>query len=61
MKDEIRPFFVRRRSRRDGLVVEIGGECDAATVDELNDGLRDAVNESPAQLTVLCPSCAGGC
>jgi hypothetical protein len=47
-----RPFFVSRRSRRDGLVVEIGGECDAATVDELNDGLRDAVDESPAQLTV---------
>ena len=52
MDDEGRTFFVRRRPDHDKLVLEIGGECDAATVDELDGALLAAVAESPAELVV---------
>ncbi len=34
-----------RRSSEDQVTVELGGECDASTLDELNEVLRDVLAE----------------
>jgi anti-anti-sigma factor len=47
-----RPFFAERRSLDDGVVVRIGGECDAATLGRLSEALEAAVDERPRHLVV---------
>jgi hypothetical protein len=39
------PFFAKCISRSDQVVLKLGGECDAATLEQLNDALREAVAE----------------
>ena len=52
MHDEPQVFFARRRSTNDQVVVEFGGECDAATLEELNEALRDVLAERPMDVVV---------
>jgi anti-sigma B factor antagonist len=52
MQDDPLRFFAKRRSSRDRVVIELGGECDAATLDELNAVLREVVAEQPSEVVV---------
>ena len=52
MRDQPRPFFVKRRSADGQAVLEVGGECDAATLDELNKALGELVSQNPAEAVV---------
>jgi len=36
MQERTRPVFARRKPRDGNILLELGGECDLATVDELN-------------------------
>jgi anti-sigma B factor antagonist len=49
---EPQPFFARRRPVGDATVVELGGECDASTLDELNRVLREAAAGGPTRVLV---------
>jgi hypothetical protein len=40
MSDLPQPFFARRRSNNGHVVIELSGECDMATLDDLNEILR---------------------
>ncbi len=51
MHDEPRPFFARRLSSDDHVVLELGGECDASTLDEL-EVLREVISEQPHEVIV---------
>jgi anti-anti-sigma factor len=52
MQDEPQPFFAKRRSRDGRVVLALGGECDASTLDELNEVLRDVLAEQPSAVVV---------
>jgi anti-anti-sigma factor len=52
MHDEPQPFFARRRSGDDHAVLALGGECDASTLDELNEALRELLAEQPNEVVV---------
>ena len=52
MEQEPQLFFARRRSDDGRVFVEVGGECDASTLDELNDLLREALAAQPRELIV---------
>ena len=51
MHEEPQPFFARRRSS-DRVVVQVGGECDASTLDELNEVFREVLAEQPSEVVV---------
>jgi anti-anti-sigma factor len=46
------PFFAKCISRSDQVVLKLGGECDAATLEQLNDALREAVAERQKDVIV---------
>lgn len=50
--DELQPFFVERVSRNGQATIKLGGECDAATLDELNRVLREADSKHPGELVI---------
>jgi anti-anti-sigma factor len=52
MADLPQPFFVNRRSNNGRVVIEIGGECDMATLDRLNEIVREAVAAQPSELVI---------
>jgi anti-sigma B factor antagonist len=52
MAQEPRPFFAEQRSIDDRVVVRIGGECDAATLNRLNETLEAAIDQHPQELVV---------
>ena len=52
MPEEPRPFFTEQRSIDDRVVVRIGGECDAATLDRVNATLEEALDRRPHDILV---------
>jgi anti-anti-sigma factor len=52
MSDLPQPFVAKRRSNNGRVVIELGGECDLATLDELNAILREAVAAQPSELVI---------
>ena len=52
MGGEAQPFYVGRRAGDGQIVLEVGGECDASTLGELNEALRELVEERPQELVV---------
>src|SRR5919197_4890908 len=52
MAQEPRPVFAEQRSIDDCVVVRIGGECDAATLDRLNETLEAAIEQQPQEVVV---------
>ena len=46
------PFFVEQRLIDDRVVVRIGGECDAATLGQLNERLEAAIDQRPHEVVV---------
>jgi anti-anti-sigma factor len=52
MAHESRPFFAEQRSIDDRVVVRIGGECDVATLDQLNETLEAAIDQQPQEVVV---------
>ena len=52
MAQESRPFFAEQRSIDDRVVVRIEGECDAASLDRLNETLEAAIDQRPQELVV---------
>jgi anti-sigma B factor antagonist len=52
MSDLPQPFLARRRSHNGRVVIELSGECDMATLDELNEILREAVAAQPRELVI---------
>jgi anti-anti-sigma factor len=52
MADLPQPFFARRRSNNGRVVIEVGGECDIATLDALDKIVREAVAAQPSELVI---------
>jgi len=52
MTDLPQPFLARRRSDNGRVVIELSGECDLASLGELNEILRQAVAAQPRELVV---------
>ena len=52
MAQEPRHFFAEQRSIDDRVVVRIGGECDAATLDRLNETLEAAIDQEPQEVVI---------
>src|SRR5438552_14352168 len=52
MGGEAQPFYVRRRAGDGQIVLEVGGECDASTLGELTEALRELVEERPQEMVV---------
>jgi anti-anti-sigma factor len=52
MSERPQQFFAKRRTHNGRIVIEIGGECDMATLDELNEVLREAVAAHPTELAI---------
>jgi anti-anti-sigma factor len=52
MYDEPQPFFVNHASSNGRAFIKLGGECDAATLDQLNRVLQEAIAERPDELIV---------
>lgn len=52
MHEEPQPFFARRRSSDDRVVVQVGDECDASTLNELNEVFREVLAEQPSEVVV---------
>jgi hypothetical protein len=52
MHDEPQPLFAKRRSSDDHVVLELGGDRDASTLDELNEVLREVLAEQPNAVIV---------
>jgi anti-sigma B factor antagonist len=52
MHDLPEPFFANHASSNGRAFVKLGGECDAATLDQLNRVLREAIAEQPDELIV---------
>ena len=52
MAQEPRHFFAEQRSTDDRVVVRIGGECDAATLDRLNETLEAAIDQQPQEVVI---------
>jgi anti-anti-sigma factor len=46
------PFFAKRSSNNGRVVIELGGECDLATLDQVNEILREAVAAQPSELVI---------
>jgi anti-sigma B factor antagonist len=46
------PFFTRQRSSNGCVFIHVGGECDAATLDELNKALANALASDPHEIVV---------
>jgi anti-anti-sigma factor len=52
MEGEVKPFFIKRRGSDGRVVLELGGECDASTLDELNEALHGVVEQLPREVVV---------
>jgi anti-anti-sigma factor len=52
IRDEPQPFFAKHRSSAREAVIECGGECDAAAIDELNRLLGEVVATQPERVIV---------
>lgn len=52
MQSEPEPFFIRQNSRDGRVLIEVGGECDAGTLDELNEALTSALASRADELVV---------
>jgi anti-sigma B factor antagonist len=52
MAQEPHPFFAEQRSIDDRVVVTIGGECDAATLNRLNETLEAAIDQQPQEVII---------
>lgn len=52
MRELPESFFARSKSAGDQVLLELGGECDAATLDELNETLRGLVQAQPREVVV---------
>ena len=52
MAQEPRLFSAEQRSIDDRVVVRIGGECDAATLDRLNETLEAAIDQQPQEVVI---------
>src|SRR5437762_11079579 len=52
MADVQQEFFARHRSNDGKHVIELGGECDAASLEELNELLRAVVSERARDVVV---------
>lgn len=52
MSDLPQPFFAKRRSNDGRVVIEVGGECDMATLEQLNEVLREATAVRPRELVI---------
>lgn len=50
--DEPHPFFASQQRTNDQVVVRLGGDCDAATIDRLNSTLQEAVAQQPTGVIV---------
>jgi anti-sigma B factor antagonist len=46
------PFFAARTSADGRTLLEVGGDCDAAALDALNDALADAVEQDTGEVVV---------
>jgi anti-anti-sigma factor len=46
------PFFAARTSADGRTLLHVGGDCDAAALDALNDALADAVEQDSAEVFV---------
>lgn len=46
------PFFAARTSEGARTLLELGGECDAASLDALNEALADAVEQAADEVVV---------
>jgi anti-sigma B factor antagonist len=49
---EPRPFFSSRRSTNEQVVVRLGGECDLASLEQLNAALEDAAAQESREVVV---------
>jgi anti-anti-sigma factor len=52
MQELPEPFFARCISRSDQVVLKLGGECDVATLEQLNDALREVVGQQQKEVIV---------
>lgn len=52
LRDELHPFFTKQRSNNGRVVLEVGGECDAATLDQLNKALGSALAGQADEIVV---------
>jgi anti-sigma B factor antagonist len=53
MEGEVQPFYVRRRAGEGRIIVlEVGGECDASKLDELNEALHEVVEQQPREVVI---------
>jgi anti-anti-sigma factor len=52
MADLPQPFFAKRRSNNGRVVIELGGEWDMATLEQLNEVLREAVAARPSEVVI---------
>jgi anti-sigma B factor antagonist len=52
MHDQPQPFFANHVSSNGQAFIKLGGECDAATLDQLNGVLQEAMAEQPDELIV---------
>ena len=52
LRDELQPFFTKQRSDNGRVVLEVGGECDAATLDQLNKALGSALDGQADEIVV---------
>jgi anti-sigma B factor antagonist len=52
MAKEPRPFFAEQRPVDDRVVLRLGGECDAGTLDRLNAALAAALEQRPQEIVV---------
>jgi anti-sigma B factor antagonist len=46
------PFFTTQRSTNGQVLIKVGGECDAATLDELNEALARALASEPHEIVI---------
>ena len=52
MSELSEPIFARCISRGDHVVLKLAGECDSATIEQLNESLRTVVGQQPKQAIV---------
>jgi anti-sigma B factor antagonist len=52
MREAPEPFFARTKSTGDQVVLELGGEWDASTLDELNETFRELLQTQPREVVV---------
>jgi len=52
MRDYPERFFTRQRSSNGRVFIRVGGECDAATLNELNEVLANALAREPNEIVI---------